>query len=50
MATDSKWTWTILMAKGKIFHSDQAITLMELLTRFDKEGFNEHEIEAIIRH
>lgn len=50
MATDSTWTWTILMAKGHIFHSDQSITLFELLRRFEKAGYHETEIEAIIRH
>lgn len=50
MTTDSNWTWTILMAKGKVFHSDQSITLFELLRRFDKAGYQETQIEAIIRH
>jgi len=50
MTTDTTWTWTILMNKGRTFHFGESITLVELLQKFHRAGFNEHEIEAIIRH
>lgn len=50
MSTDTKWTWTILMAKGKSFHVDKSISLTDLLTRYYATGYSDQEIEAIIRH
>ena len=50
MTIDSKWTWTILMAKGKIYHAESACSLEDLLDAFKRAGFHFAEIEAIIRH
>lgn len=50
MTTDATWSWTILMAKGKVYHIDKSISLYDLLKRYSMDGYSETEIEAIIRH
>lgn len=50
MPTDTTWTWTILMRDGKSWHIDMSCTIDFLLGLFYAEGFQETEIEAIIRH
>ena len=50
MTTDTKWTWTILMRDGRSWHVHEPVTLKKALEVFYAEGFQETEIEAIIRH
>jgi len=50
MTTDTKWTWTILMRDGKSWHSESACTIYILLEAFERAGYHEAQIEAIIRH
>lgn len=50
MTTDSTWEWTILMAKGKIYHLAENCDILWLLERYQRDGNDLSEIEAIIRH
>lgn len=50
MTTDTVWTWTIIMAKGKFYHCKASISLKEVLEEFEMDGYQIVEIEAIIRH
>jgi len=50
MTTDTKWTWTILMANGKIFRLKKALSLETLLKYYILAGYQLTEIEAIVRH
>jgi len=50
MATDTTWTWTILMRDGESWHHAGSVTIEEALIIFYHEGHQEPEIEAIIRH
>lgn len=50
MTTDVKWTWTILMRDGKIWHCDKSIEIKKLLELYIKDKHYYTEIEAIIRH
>jgi len=50
MTTDTKWTWTILMREGGLWQLDESVTIHELLELFYAQGYQETQIEAIIRH
>ena len=50
MTTDTEWTWTILMSKGRLYHAESSCTIQTLLEAYVRAGYHEEEIEAIIRH
>jgi len=50
MATDTEWTWTILMSDGRYWHSESSCSIYVLLEAFERAGYRQEEIEAIIRH
>lgn len=50
MDTDVEWTWTFLMKEGKHFKAGESVTLKVALIQFRNFGYEETEIEAIVRH